>query len=351
MIYNIIGSSIVAYVATLQQVRFQYPQTYIIYDAITGGFCSVLTTFGNFIVDTDILLAMHNGFYKATVNWLMTLVLSFAAYQIGRILAIFWKKGSLYTVDLQVMDNEEKRIHFELLRQEAQTKQEQESIFNKQTNYGTTLDDVERKRLNSLEQFVARQMEKKRRHVTTRLKPRHILLALTIIFIVVGNIVTVCVLQFAFYNQLDDSDPRSFIGFDFSICLAWSVLGALSGRYIRLLGKPDRRGHVQWGTFRVNVISCIIIGTAHNILLLRRYIFGDDVYMVIVLQRLVGNFCGAESNWGGFIDETTTLWFQKGCKIVAIRNFFYNLILCAIIFLVVVLSVRLSFFYDVRLFL
>jgi len=336
MIYNVIGSLIYAFVTTLQQVRYQYFQTYIIYDAVSGGFCSVLTTFGNFIVDTDILLGMQYGYLKALINWTGTLFFSFTFYQLGRIIALKWKAGARFTFDLLTMENEDRRIQHEVEKEEMRRLQDEENqilLSKREKDYGSVRSTITESKgmvkLVKLEQHLIEQMEKKQRHVTKEMKLRHILLLCAIILFIMINTIIVTVLQILSWSN----DDYNIFAYDFVISSIWCVLGALAGRYIRLIGKPDRKGRVQWGTFRVNMISCIIIGTSHNILLLRRYIFGDSPYLTIVFQRLISNFCGSESNFGGFIDETTVLWNSRGCRMVAIRNFFYNLVLCTIVFL------------------
>lgn len=356
MVFNVVGSMIYAFVTTLQQVRYQYFQTYIMYDAISGGFCSVLTTFGNFIVDTDILLGMQNGFYKALINWTGTLFFSFLFYQLGRLCALKWKAGVNFTFDLLTMENEDRRIHHEIEKEEMRRIHDEENdilLSNNEMDYGSQLlrdnnEDVEAfAKLEKLEHFMTEQMDKKRRHVTKRMKPRHIIIIILLASVIIANCIIVGSLQ---YISQDSKYSNIFV-FDFAISLIWCVLGSLAGRYIRLMGKPDRKGKVQWSTFKVNMISCIIIGTAHNILLLRNYIFGNSLYYTIIFQRLINNFCGSESNFSGFIDDCCVLWNSKGGRMVAIRNFFYNLVLCTVVFLMVVLSVRLAFFYDVRIFM
>ena len=46
MLLNSIGSMIAAIVTQFENIKSQYPQTYLMYDGIKGGFCSVFTTFG-----------------------------------------------------------------------------------------------------------------------------------------------------------------------------------------------------------------------------------------------------------------------------------------------------------------
>jgi fluoride ion exporter CrcB/FEX len=38
------------------QVKFQYMQSYLMYDGLRAGFCSTFTTFGNLIEDTGRLI-------------------------------------------------------------------------------------------------------------------------------------------------------------------------------------------------------------------------------------------------------------------------------------------------------
>merc|ERR1711991_1289866 len=57
-----LGALIIAIVGGLERIKFRYLQTYLIYSAVRGGFCSALTTFGNLIEDTGRLIL--NGIKK-----------------------------------------------------------------------------------------------------------------------------------------------------------------------------------------------------------------------------------------------------------------------------------------------
>ena len=52
----------------------------------------------------------------------------------------------------------------------------------------------------------------------------------------------------------------------------------------------------------------------------------------------------------GFINETSILWL-RGSKWISVKNCLYNLCFAALVFLGVVYSVRLAFFYDIRFYL
>jgi fluoride ion exporter CrcB/FEX len=135
--------------------------------------------------------------------------------------------------------------------------------------------------------------------------------------------------------------------FDFLVTLFWSVTGALAGSWLGSQADTSKRG-VQWGTFHVNMLSCILIGIAHNVLLLREFFpYGDSIYFAIVVQRFITAFCGSESSFAGLVDETAQLYNSHCQRKIVIRNLFYNLFLCMVVFLTIVFTVRFAFFYSV----
>ena len=117
MSLNVLGSGIVAVMTAFEQVKFQYLQTYLAMDAMKRSFCSVFTSFGNFIEDSDILLSFRFGYIRASLNICLTLFLSIVMYQICRLLAIKYKTGAQFSFSLILMENVDKRMEFETTRE------------------------------------------------------------------------------------------------------------------------------------------------------------------------------------------------------------------------------------------
>eukprot|EP00761_Pharyngomonas_kirbyi_P014120 gb/GECH01014150.1/.p1 GENE.gb/GECH01014150.1/~~gb/GECH01014150.1/.p1 ORF type:complete len:1141 (+),score=236.04 gb/GECH01014150.1/:1-3423(+) len=399
MALNVSGSLIIGVVTAFQQVKYQYPQTYLMYDAIKGGFCSVFTTFGNFIEDSDILLNFKYGFWKSLFNIVATLVLSFITYQLGRFLALKWKAGAGFSWELMTMENEDRRMEFEANKLEDEEDLEhlpENNDYDKENELphsvssrsltdrfsgplrhssslsllskwknpsrntskrsGINADNSDmsvafsHQRLADLDAHIQQQLEKKKRHTSPWPQRRHWIILISVYVLPFISLVLVWSLpELAYYVWLEPQKrDNNFAMLHFWINVIWGVSGALTGGFIGSLGRISKHD-VQWGTFRVNTISCVLIGTAHNILLLRHYFpFGNREVFYIIFESFVESFCGSESSFAGFIDETTTLFNSKIPKKVSIRNFFYNLILCMIIFFIVVYSVRFIFFYNIH---
>lgn len=189
----------------------------------------------------------------------------------------------------------------------------------------------------------------RQRHRTPWLRTKHKLIMAFMFLFVVANAVFVFFfprVPYYVWMEPDTDDALAGRGFyEFVVCVVLSIAGAWTGKIIYGFG-PVRRHSVQWGTFRVNLSSCIIIGAIHNILLLRQYFpFGDSPYFVIFFERGISQFCGSESSFAGVIDETTTLFNSRNTKFTALLNFLFNVILCTVVFFIVILSVRVLFFY------
>jgi len=97
---NVIGSFVMATVKAFSKVKFQYLQAYLMlvflffssliffffffrYEAVSDGFCSCFTTFGNTIEDTGRFL-LSGRYLLGLANLFGNLILSFIAYQIGK---------------------------------------------------------------------------------------------------------------------------------------------------------------------------------------------------------------------------------------------------------------------------
>lgn len=105
----------------VHQVKFQYMQSYLMYDGLRAGFCSTFTTFGNLIEDTGRLILSgtgspscsaipsapsleprshvncHSGmWWLSFINLFATFILSFCVWEAGRFVARRWKGGVAY---------------------------------------------------------------------------------------------------------------------------------------------------------------------------------------------------------------------------------------------------------------
>jgi fluoride ion exporter CrcB/FEX len=342
MIKNASGCFFIAIVTAFQQVKFQYYHTYIMYDAIKGGFLSVFTSFGNFIEDSDILLGMRWGWLKAPINYFFTLFLSFLCYQLGRLLALKWKAGAAFSFDLMVMENEQHRMSFELASHESELDL---SATSSSTTTSTTTKERQsiktRKPLSKAERlrkYMDQQMIKKKTHKSRDLQGRHIVIMMLLGIVPFVNGALVAIVSMYDWRRVPSSVSNSsykILWFEFIVSMFWCISGSLAGRYISGLSLlKQKKTDIQWGTFRVNMLSCIFIGTAHNILFLRQsFPYGTTRYFEIVFKRFISDFCGSESSFAGLIDETTVLWNSKRVnRFTPLKNLFYNLIVVCIIF-------------------
>ena len=80
ILQNIIGAGVFGVVRPCSTVKYQYKQTYFIYSAIMGVFCSVFTTFANVVADTGSLL-LHGAWYAAPLNLFCNLFFPIIAYE------------------------------------------------------------------------------------------------------------------------------------------------------------------------------------------------------------------------------------------------------------------------------
>ena len=115
---------------------------------------------------------------------------------------------------------------------------------------------------------------------------------------------------------------------DFLIFCFFSVTGALLGSYFSR-EKYDRMQSLQWGTFRVNMMSCILIVCTNNLTLFGSYLSYSE-YTAIIYYRFIVGFCGSFSSFGGLIDNTIVIFHGRTFhrKINSIKNLFYNFFVC-----------------------
>ncbi|KAJ3439696.1 fluoride export protein 1-related [Anaeramoeba flamelloides] len=391
---NGIGSFVIGIVSTFEIIKFQYPQTYLVYNAIGGAFCSVMTTFGNIIEDTERLIYYYN-FYPAPLYLIGNLIFSFLLHELGVLFAKKWKSGARFADTLNSLDNSDQRLMFEIenkgfkskirkqnnlkeistekqtLMSGSETNQiggvnhranqkrkglnsnsghddddnnklvnrpllEQSEEFqegnhpnksneksntekltvydiheineNQLTNDFEVVDEensvvyYKDKRLDELSKHLQIQFLKKQRHNTIFLTKRHIFALVIMILCVILNFFLV---KMPLFYPISDITTPDELQFYYHVMLFLNVFGAFAGGWIS--GDRNKKFDIQWGTFRNNMVSVILIATAHNILVLEG-IFHVNKKMEIFLLSFISDYCGSESNWAGLINETAILY-------------------------------------------
>eukprot|EP01095_Lingulamoeba_sp_RSL-Kostka_P015389 TRINITY_DN706_c0_g1_i1.p1 TRINITY_DN706_c0_g1~~TRINITY_DN706_c0_g1_i1.p1 ORF type:complete len:506 (+),score=88.66 TRINITY_DN706_c0_g1_i1:144-1661(+) len=352
LLQNCIGSLIIGICTSFTRVKFQYLQTYTMYSGIEGGFCSIFTTFGNVVADTGRLLLV-GVWYLSLINLALNLILSIITYQIGRYISRKWKRQVSFIGSIQRLENPESRMQYEL---DKQLKQKDVDDFfylrsEKSKNQIQVYASGRLQPLSDLNQHMVDQFEKSKRHNTLKLTTRHklILYLCSLPFFV--NCVVIIIL--AMSTEIRSNMPSWFpnindphLTYDWFITVFLSLSGALVGGFFGGDGY-NLTSTVQWGTFKVNMISCILIGCTHNVVMFRSYLHINNYWISIFLYRFVTCFCGSESSWAGLINETMILWNGKTTKrrFNSFRNIIYNLFLCLVVFFLVVLSVRVAAFF------
>jgi len=207
-----------------------------------------------------------------------------------------------------------------------------------------------------LQKHLHQQMIKRKRHTSKHLQGRHVIIMLLLGLFPLINAALVTIISIYDWRLVPSSVSNhayKTMWFEFIVSMIWCNVGSLAGRYIS--GLPlhkQKKRDVQWGTFRANMLSCIFIGTAHNILFLRQaFPYGTSHFFEVIVGRFISDFCGSESSFAGLVDETAVLWNSKEVsRWIPIKNLFYNLFVCTIVFLLVVFSLRVILFNDVRMY-
>lgn len=187
---------------------------------------------------------------------------------------------------------------------------------------------------------------KKKKHITRALLWGHYLVAGVLIGIILINMVTLLIIGLTSpHKNLPSWFPSPYaeeIISDFLIFCAFTVSGALLGSYLSR-EKYNMALSLQWGTFRVNMISCILIGCANNLSLFGS-MFTFSEYSSIILYRFIVGFCGSFSSFGGLIDNTVVLFHGKTThrKWNSVKNLFYNFFVCLFVFIFLLLCVRIA---------
>eukprot|EP01156_Anaeramoeba_ignava_P012715 Anaeramoba_ignava/a4937_14.p1 GENE.a4937_14~~a4937_14.p1 ORF type:complete len:510 (-),score=124.67 a4937_14:18-1547(-) len=426
---NAIGSFVIAMTGQIAQIKFQYTQTYLMYNAIQNSFCSVFTTFGNVIEDTEKVM-YFDYWWISPVFLIGNLILSFFFHYLGVVVANKFKKGVKYSTALSHLDGEDYRMNYEIdnyLTKSSSTIQDMNfefhpkfSLFqNKESALPTDLNSdsdlkmsandldsesdhenqyqndhfLDRKRiflrnnpkmekneikigkekedeqnadndygtfqlgkkkkvsfylksiagktpLNELSEHIEKQFSKKIRHRRLQTKRRH---RIIITIMLVLSMLNFLFARFPAYYPTNSIHSPGLLVYYCGITLLLNVSGAFAGNF--LTGDLNRVSSVQWGTFRTNIISCLLIATAHNVLIFR-YSFSDSFKFVLFINAFISNFCGSESSWAGLIDETVNLFNADISKKFAIRNLFWNLFVCFAFYLVLIYFVRFLLFFT-----
>ncbi|KAJ6252176.1 fluoride export protein [Anaeramoeba flamelloides] len=403
---NGIGAFVIGMVSTIEIIKFQYPQTYLVYNAIGGAFCSVMTTFGNIIEDTESLL-YYDHIYPAPIYLIGNLIFSFLLHELGVLIAKKWKSGARFAHTLNSLDNSDQRLMFEMenkgfkskiekqknldeieskqqrliqdpetdritinkpLLENSEESQEENNtnkknaIFNEEKLTINEIQEINEnqltndfdivgeenaivyykdKRMDELSKHVQIQFLKKNEHDTIFLTGRHKFALVIMIFFVISN--CFFVKRPLFYPSKVISTQNE-LEYYYYVMLFLNVFGAFAGGWIS--GDQNKKFDVQWGTFRNNMVSVILIATAHNILMLQG-LFHLNKKIKIFLLSFISDYCGSESNWAGLINETALLYRNKSIsKSISLKNLFYTLIFCFIFYVVLIYIVRLFFFFT-----
>eukprot|EP00300_Choanocystis_sp_HF-7_P036539 c52398_g1_i1.p1 GENE.c52398_g1_i1~~c52398_g1_i1.p1 ORF type:complete len:399 (-),score=82.01 c52398_g1_i1:468-1664(-) len=304
---NMCGAILMAAVTTFQQVRHQSAQTYSIYKAVKFGFCAVLTNFSILIEDSERLLHTAN-WWLSPLNLIVNISLAMLAYQAARLASLRFKAGAHFSLALLQMENEERRMKLEI------------EVAEQSTSAGAKESEIAH--IHSLLR------EHQQTRVDTELTRKHYALLLLLVLLPAGNWLIIASLQ--------PTANTSDLMLDYTLTLSLSILGAVIARHFGT--HKVIRTDVQWRTFRVNMASCILIATAHNVLFFRNFIPSlSQPETILFLKRFVQSFCGSLSSFAELIDETAVLINSKICpRDIVFRNIFYNLILCLAAFLCIV---------------
>lgn len=339
LLFNLIGCFIISICTAFKQVKFQYMQSYLMYDGLRAGFCSTFTTFGNLIEDTGRLI-LSGMWWLSFINLFATFILSFCVWEAGRFVARRWKGGVAYSKIEQVLENADQRMEYEV-----------EKMLLSQDSPGIMQSNVffsgSSKPLYKISHHIQKQQVKSKRHLHRWwLLRRHYVILLLIAFPPLVNYIIVTTPLAYAVTQLLDYPSRAALVFDWTCMHMLSVAGVCVGLAVDSFTTSTRHS-VQWGTFKNNIVSCILIGAAHSLLLFRHYFpFGGSYYFSTLTSRFITSFCGSESSFAGLVDETAVLFHARVQKWTWVRNIGYNLFLCTLVFLVVIFAVRFSVFFH-----
>ena len=139
---------------------------------------------------------------------------------------------------------------------------------------------------------------------------------------------------------------KEYAIFTYLVGVFMAVTGSLSGGYASF--NRQMKAEVQWGTFRVNMLSMLLIAIAMNFrFAINAYETGYGwilPYADIVLARFIADFCGSFSAWSGLITETANL-YNLGGRFVAAKNLVYTLFGAFAFFVSISLLLRLTIMF------
>jgi len=239
----------------------------------------------------------------------------------------------LFTSDAPIFRNIDQRTIFEIDREVQKEVHRLCLHINVHTNNRITINDMD-------EKLAERQRQFKRNHSYW---PRYYHWFLLLIIIVVP-ICSGIILEVA-SSSLPSWINASVAEFDYQLCCVFTIAGALVGWWIGSLS--SKKSHIHWGTFRSNMVSAMLVGIGHTLLMFQNYFPSATIVFNLTIYRFITNFCGTASSFAGLVDDTVQIYSCNivGAKKRALQNLYYNWFLGLMLFLSVVLIVRMAIFF------
>ncbi|KAJ3452260.1 fluoride export protein 1-related [Anaeramoeba flamelloides] len=388
---NAFGAFLAGMVTSLEQVKFHKPQTYFLYESITGSLCSVITTFGNVIEDAQNQIEASKWGCPSILFG--NLIASFILRKLGKFVAKKINKDVNFSQKMKKLDDEDNRMLFEFsVAQENETqhnigKSEYSVNTPRKVNYlqnDISFSPSENRKIftNKLDTPLLKPKTKQQTHKLTKtfsifiktepkkakkikkivgVKPfqKHIKkkaiqkfqnsslkleLYHKIILVLCFTlpIINIPLVRISRYFPTDVDKSNKKLEFYYYIMFFWNVVGVFAGRFI---SGSSLKWNVQWGTFRVNMVSCIFIAFAHNLLKFGGYI-SQSFRFIMTVKYFISDFCGSESGWAILIEETGTLYEAPIPKKIAIINLTMNFFFSFIVYMLLVWVVQIIFFFQ-----
>ncbi|KAJ3426352.1 fluoride export protein 1-related [Anaeramoeba flamelloides] len=297
---NAFGAFLAGMITSLEQVKFQKPQTYFLYESITGSLCSVITTFGNVIEDAETQLEYSKWGCPSILFG--NLIASFLLRKLGKYVARKINKDVNFAQKMKKLDDEDNRMLFEFsVAQENKAQSivgnneysinssrsityfedelsfspsENRNLFSNKLNTPNVKQSTPltrtfsmffkeepkkakklKKIINSKEyhKHIKKKASQKFQNSSLKLELYHKIILIACFTLPIINIPLVRISKF-FPTDVDKSNKK--LEFYYYIMFFWNVVGVFVGRF---LSGSSLKWNVQWGTFRVNMISCIFI--------------------------------------------------------------------------------------------
>ena len=360
---NVTGAMIAAVVASQSARPGLYTQSYLMLDGIQNGFCSVYTAFANFIQQTMLLSLNFYTIGAAIANFFATIILSLLLFQLCFKLMIKWTHNR-YLDNVLALAHPEARISHEL---EAAIENEAENVIEDDWDKAPSSNLSRTEEVELALQKVLHQANKKRHY-------HHMAWKHWVVFgtsgsaFVIGMLIALFIEKFLQPNgYYPEYEPLVEIKvndgcvpiveyypgvegdiaiFTYLVGVFMAVTGSLSGGYASF--NRQMKAEVQWGTFRVNMLSMLLIAIAMNFrFAINAYETGYGwilPYADIVLARFIADFCGSFSAWSGLITETANL-YNLGGRFVAAKNLVYTLFGAFAFFVSISLLLRLTIMF------